>query len=108
MGPNTFESEGGTPPPPGHTGLYHLAILYPDRRQLSLAVGRLYDHDYPVDGAQDHGPMVSVYLRDPDENGVQLYYDRPRERWFDEQGRPILKNEPFDPRELLAEVSPAS
>jgi catechol 2,3-dioxygenase len=49
-----------------------------------------------------------VYLRDPDENGVELYYDRPRERWFDEEGRPILKNEPFDPRELLAEVSPAS
>ena len=108
VGLNTWESEGATPPPPGHTGLYHLSLLYPDRRQLSLAVGRLYDHDYPVDGAQDHGPTVSVYLRDPDENGVELYYDRPQERWFDEQGRPILKNEPFDPRELLAEVGPAS
>ncbi len=108
VGLNTWESEGGTPPPPGHTGLYHLAILYPDRRQLSLALGRLYDHDYPVDGAHDHGLTVSVYLRDPDENGVELYYDRPRERWFDEQGRPILENEPLDPRELLAEVGPAS
>jgi catechol 2,3-dioxygenase len=109
VGLNTWESEGGMPPPPGHTGLYHLAILYSDRRELARAVQRLYDHDHPIEGAQDHGLTVSVYLRDPDGNGVELYYDRPQERWFDEQGRPILKAEPFDPRELLAEArSPAS
>jgi len=99
---------GGTPPPPSHTGLYHLAIFYPDRRQLSLAVRRLYDHAYPIEGTQDHGLTVSVYLLDPDASGVELYYDRPQERWFAEQGRPILKAEPFDPRDLLAEASPNS
>jgi catechol 2,3-dioxygenase len=108
VGLNTWESEGGTPPPPGHTGLYHVAILYPDRRQLSLAVRRLYDRGYPIEGAQVHGLTISVYLSDPDGNGVELYYDRPQERWFDEQGKPILKAEPFDPRDLLAEESPAS
>ena len=108
VGLNTWESEGGTPSPPGHTGLYHLAILYPDLRQLARAVRRLYDHAYPIEGPQDHGLTVSVYLSDPDGNGVELYYDRPQERWFDEQGKPILKAEPFDPRDLLAEASPAS
>jgi catechol 2,3-dioxygenase len=75
---------------------------------LSLAVGRLYDRAYPIEGAQDHGLTVSVYLRDPDANGVELYYDRPQERWFDEQGRPILKAEPFNPRDLLTEASSTS
>ena len=103
---NTWTSEGGEPPPQGHTGLYHFALLYPDRRGLGRAVGRLLDHDYPVDGAEDHGATVSVYLRDPDGNGIELYYDRPKERWFDPEGRPILKAEPFDPRGLLADAQP--
>jgi catechol 2,3-dioxygenase len=101
VGLNTWESAGGTPPPPGHTGLYHVAFVYPDRRELGHAVRRLLDHGWPVDHATDHGGTVSVYLSDPDGNGVELYYDRPRSDWFDAHGRPVLKNDHFDPRELL-------
>jgi catechol 2,3-dioxygenase len=101
VGLNTWESAGGTPPPPGHTGLYHVAFVYPDRRELGHAVRRLLDHGWPVDHATDHGGTVSVYLSDPDGNGVELYYDRPRSDWFDADGRPVLKNDHFDPRELL-------
>ena len=101
IGLNTWQSEGGTPPPEGHTGLYHLALLYPDRRELGRAVRQLLDRAYPIDGAEDHGATVSVYLRDPDGNGIELYYDRPRSEWFDPQGNPVLKADPFDPRELL-------
>ncbi len=100
---NTFESAGGTPPPPGHTGLHHMAILYPDRDALACAIRRLLDRGCPLDSAEDHGATVSVYLRDPDGNGLELYYDRPREAWFDPHGNPILKAEPFDPRDLLTE-----
>ena len=74
----------------------------------SRAVERLIDHDYPIEGAEDHGAIVSVYLSDPDGNGIELYYDRPREDWFDSRGIPILKAEPFDPRDLLAELSQRS
>jgi catechol 2,3-dioxygenase len=101
VGLNTWESAGGTLPPPGHTGLYHVAFLYPDRRELGHAVRRLLDHGWPVDHATDHGGTVSVYLTDPDGNGVELYYDRPRSDWFDADGRPVLKNDHFDARELL-------
>jgi catechol 2,3-dioxygenase len=104
VGLNTWESAGATPPPPGHTGLYHVAFLYPDRRELARAVRRLL---VPVDHATDHGGTVSVYLSDPDGNGIELYYDRPRADWFDADGRPILKAEHFDPRELL-EPTPRS
>jgi catechol 2,3-dioxygenase len=102
VGLNTLESAGGTPPPPGHTGLYHVAFVYPDRRELGRAVRRLIDHDYPIDHGTDHGATVSVYLSDPDGNGIELYYDRPRADWFDPDGRPLLKAERFDYRELLA------
>src|SRR6266508_1008189 len=102
---NTWLSEGGTPPPACHTGLHHMAILYPDRHELARAVQNLLDHDYPIDEGEDHGATVSVYLRDPDGNGIELYYDRPQEIWFDPQGHPILKAEPFDPHDLLAELS---
>ena len=102
VGLNTLESAGGTPPPPGHTGLYHVAFVYPDRRELGRAVRRLIDHDYPIDHGTDHGATVSVYLSDPDGNGVELYYDRPRADWFDPDGHPLLKAERFDYRELLA------
>ena len=101
IGLNTFESAGASPPPPGHTGLYHVAFLYPDRRELGRAVGRLLDHGYPVDHGSDHGGTVSVYLADPDGNGVELYYDRPRAEWFDPDGNPVLKNERFDPSDLV-------
>jgi catechol 2,3-dioxygenase len=102
IGLNTFASAGAAPPPPGHPGLYHVAFLYPDRRELARAVQRLLDHGHPVDHATDHGGTVSVYLTDPDGNGIELYYDRPRAAWHDADGRPILKAERFDPHELLA------
>jgi catechol 2,3-dioxygenase len=101
IGLNTFESAGGTPPAPGHTGLYHVAFLYPDRRELARAVARLLERGYPIDHGTDHGGTVSVYLADPDGNGIELYYDLPRETWFDDEGRPILKADRFDPRELV-------
>jgi catechol 2,3-dioxygenase len=99
IGLNTWS--GATPPPPGHTGLYHVAFLFPDRRELGAAVRRLLDHGHPVDHGTDHGGTVSVYLDNPDGNGIELYYDRPRSEWLDAEGRPVLKNERFDPRELL-------
>ena len=100
VGLNTFDSAGG-PPPPGHTGLYHVAFVYPDRRELGRAVQRLLDYGHPIDHGTDHGGTVSVYLADPDGNGVELYYDRPRAEWFDAEGRPVLKADRFDYRELL-------
>ena len=108
LGLNTWTSEGGDPPPGGHTGLHHVAFVYPDRRELGRAVRRLLDHGHHVDGASDHGATVSVYLSDPDGNGVELYYDRPREKWFGSRGEPILKAEPFDPRDLLTDAGPRS
>jgi catechol 2,3-dioxygenase len=101
IGLNTFQSANGTPAPMGHTGLHHAAILYPDRRELAKAVRRLLEKDYPVDSAADHGGTISVYLKDPDGNGLELYYDLPREAWFDAQGRPVIKNDAFDVRALL-------
>jgi catechol 2,3-dioxygenase len=98
---NSWSSEAGTPPPEGHTGLHHLAILYPHRDALGDAVRRLSAQGYRIDDARDHGCSVAVYLRDPDCNGLELYYDRPRAEWYDLSGRPILKNEPFDSDELL-------
>jgi catechol 2,3-dioxygenase len=106
IGLNTWTSEGGGPPPTGHTGLHHLALVYAGRRELGLAVRRLRDYGHPIDGAEDHGATVSVYLRDPDGNGIELYYDRPREAWFDARGNPVLKAEPFDPLGLLNEPDP--
>ncbi len=93
IGLNTWESAGGEPPPPGHTGLYHVAFVYPDRHELSAAIRRLLDHGYAIDHGTDHAATVSVYLEDPDGNGVELYYDRPREAWFDDEGRPIMQAE---------------
>lgn len=81
IGLNTWESLGGSPPPPGTTGLYHLAILYPTRAQLGDALRRLVAAKIPLDGASDHGVSEALYLRDPDDNGVELYWDRPREAW---------------------------
>src|SRR6185437_8488508 len=77
IGLNTWESAGGKPPAPGTTGLYHLAILYPKRADLGRALQALIDHGIPLDGAADHGVSEALYLRDPDQNGVELYCDRP-------------------------------
>ncbi|HEX8678901.1 MAG TPA: VOC family protein [Chthoniobacterales bacterium] len=81
IGLNTWESGGGSPPPRGSTGLFHLAILYPTRAQLADALRRLAAADIPLDGASDHGVSEALYLRDPDDNGVELYWDRPEEAW---------------------------
>ncbi|BAU93030.1 glyoxalase/bleomycin resistance protein/dioxygenase [Methylorubrum populi] len=81
IGLNTWESAGGSPPPPGHTGLYHLAILYPTRAALADALRRVEAAGLPLDGASDHGVSEALYLRDPDGNGVELYRDRPEAEW---------------------------
>jgi len=81
IGLNTWESRGGSPPPPGSTGLFHIAILYPTRAELADALRRLVDAGISLDGASDHGVSEALYLRDPDENGVELYWDRPKESW---------------------------
>jgi len=81
IGLNTWESRGGSPAPLGTTGLYHLAILYPTRAKLADALRRLIAAKIPLDGASDHGVSEALYLRDPDDNGVELYWDRPQEAW---------------------------
>jgi catechol 2,3-dioxygenase len=81
IGLNTWESKGGAPPPSGSTGLYHLAILYPTRAALADALRRLIAAGIPLDGAADHGVSEALYLRDPDDNGVELYWDRLPEAW---------------------------
>ncbi len=88
IGLNTWESLGGSPPPPGTTGLFHMAILYPTRVELADALRRVEEAGISLDGASDHGVSEALYLRDPDENGVELYWDRPDALWpRDEEGR---------------------
>jgi catechol 2,3-dioxygenase len=81
IGLNTWESKGGSPPPPGTTGLYHVAIRYPTRSALADALRRLLEAHIPLEGASDHGVSEALYLRDPDSNGIELYWDRPKEQW---------------------------
>lgn len=105
IGLNTWESAGGSPPPPGSTGLYHLAILYPERRELARALRRLIDHGVPIDGYSDHGVSEALYLRDPDGNGIEIYRDRPREDWPREpDGTLRMVIDPLDLNDLLAEL----
>jgi catechol 2,3-dioxygenase len=78
---NTWESLGGSPPPPGSTGLYHTAIVYPSRSSLANALHRVLQAHIPLEGASDHGVSQSIYLRDPDDNGVELYWDKPKDQW---------------------------
>ena len=102
---NTWESEGGAPPPPGSTGLYHVALLYPDRPALARALRRVLEAGIPLDGAADHGVSEAVYLRDPDGNGVELYRDRPRAEWpRDAAGGLAMVTRRLDLRALLAEA----
>jgi catechol 2,3-dioxygenase len=102
LGLNTWESAGGTPPPPGTTGLYHLAILYPTRTALADAFRRLVQAGISLDGAADHGVSQALYLRDPDGNGVELYWDRPPEDWpRTPQGELAMFNHHLDLDELL-------
>jgi catechol 2,3-dioxygenase len=108
LGLNTWESRGGSPPPPGTTGLYHVAIRYPDRSTLGNALRRLSEHRVPLEGATDHGVSEAIYLRDPDGNGIELYRDRPREEWPRADGEEgvVMFNAPLDLEALLAEASP--
>jgi catechol 2,3-dioxygenase len=108
LGLNTWESRGGSPPPPGTTGLYHVAIRYPDRAALGDALRRLSGAGIPITGATDHGVSEAVYLRDPDGNGIELYRDRPSEEWpRAEDGKTLtMISAPLDLEALLAEASP--
>ena len=108
IGLNSWESRGASPPPPGTTGLYHVAIRYPTRAALADALRRLVDAGIPLTGASDHGVSVALYLDDPDRNGVELYWDRPEEEWPrppDGQGVAMV-SEPIDLQALLAEAPP--
>lgn len=104
IGLNTWESRGGTPPPRGTTGLYHVAILYPTRAALADALRRLLAAGVPLDGATDHGVSEALYLRDPDGNGLELYRDRPAAEWPREaDGTLAMTTRPLDLASLLAE-----
>jgi catechol 2,3-dioxygenase len=106
IGLNTWESLGGTPPPPGHTGLYHTAILFPTRRELALAFKRVLAARIPLDGAADHGVSEALYLRDPDDNGVELYWDRPKEQWpLNERGELAMYTRRLDVAALLRDAA---
>jgi catechol 2,3-dioxygenase len=102
IGLNTWESRGGTPPPRGHTGLYHTAIRYPSRRDLSVALRRVLEAGIPLQGASDHGVSEALYLADPDQNGLELMHDRPREQWpQNPDGSLRMTLDPLDLEELL-------
>lgn len=104
IGLNAWESLGGKPPPPNTTGLYHVAILYPTRAELSDALKRLIRAGITLDGASDHGVSEALYLRDPDQNGVELYWDRPREQWpHSPEGKVTLFTRSLDLNSLLDE-----
>jgi catechol 2,3-dioxygenase len=104
IGLNTRESQGGQPPAPGTTGLYHAAILYPTRGDLAEALRRLLAWGIRLDGASDHGVSEAIYLRDPDGNGLELYWDRPRENWpRNADGSLAMVTEPLDIESLLNE-----
>jgi catechol 2,3-dioxygenase len=106
IGLNTWESRGGSPPPPGSTGLYHFAIRYPDRRALANALKRVLEAGLPI-GASDHGVSEAIYFEDPDGNGIEIYRDRPREEWPRAQDGDgvAMMTAPLDLRGLLAEAS---
>jgi catechol 2,3-dioxygenase len=105
IGLNTWESLGGSPPPPGHTGLYHAAILYPTRPDLADALRRLTAAGVQLDGASDHGVSEALYLRDPDGNGLELYWDRPEAEWpRDANGRLAMVTRRLNLESLLAET----
>ncbi|MGD9293244.1 MAG: VOC family protein [Roseobacter sp.] len=106
IGLNTWHSKDGTPPPNGHTGLYHSAFLYPDRASLGRVIKRVLDAGYVLDGAADHGVSEAVYLSDPDGNGVELYRDRTPVEWpRDADGNLAMVNDPLDVDALIAEAS---
>ena len=105
IGLNTWESAGATSPPAGYTGLYHSAFLYPDRKALAQVLKRIVEAGLPLEGAADHGVSEAIYLRDPDDNGVEIYRDRPRADWpRDQNGGLKMVNAPLDLNALLTEA----
>lgn len=105
VGLNTWASKGGTPPPSGHTGLYHAAFLYPDRKSLGAVIKRLRVAGYALTGAADHGVSEAVYLNDPDGNGIELYRDRAPEDWpRDAAGHLAMTNDRLDVEAIVAEA----
>ncbi|OHA34167.1 MAG: glyoxalase [Candidatus Taylorbacteria bacterium RIFCSPLOWO2_01_FULL_45_15b] len=101
---NTWAGKGAAPPPPGRTGLYHFAILYPNRKELAKAAKILIDAKYPLDGASDHGVSEAIYLKDPDGNGIELYRDRPKRDWPMKNGRLKMTLKPLSLLGLLEEI----
>jgi len=105
IGLNTWAGEGAPSPPEGHTGLYHFAILYPSRKELARVVRRLYEVNYKIDGASDHGVSESIYISDPDGNGIELYADRREENWpIDSKGHLEMTTKHLDVLALLSEL----
>jgi len=105
IGLNTWHSKGASPAPEYASGLYHTAILYPERKDLAQILQRLIDAKYPITGASDHGVSEAIYLNDPDENGVELYWDRPKEEWpLDSDGKLTMFTRALDVRSLLSLV----
>jgi catechol 2,3-dioxygenase len=105
IGLNTWESEGGTPPAPGTTGLYHFAINYPARRDLAAALKRLLDGGWGIDGASDHGTHEAIYLHDPDHNGIELAWDRTPDEWPRRNSELVFSRKPLDFAGLLGELA---
>ncbi|MDP9077266.1 MAG: VOC family protein [Bacteroidota bacterium] len=106
IGLNTWHSKGAAPAPEYAPGLYHTAILYPERKDLAAILQRLIDAKYPITGASDHGVSEAIYLDDPDGNGVELYWDRPRDEWpKDENGDMTMFTQRLDLEELLGELN---
>ena len=106
LGFNTWESRGGRPPAPGTTGLYHVALRYPTPAALGDGLRRLVEAGWPLDGASDHGTHLALYLRDPEDNGLELAWDRPRDQWpRDAEGHLLAARQPVDLHGLLAEAA---
>ena len=107
IGLNTWYSKDGKPAPANAPGLFHTAILYPTRKDLATILQRLIDASYPITGASDHGVSEAIYLNDPDENGVELYWDKPKELWpIDAEGNLQMVTEHLDLQNLLNELHP--
>jgi catechol 2,3-dioxygenase len=105
IGLNTWQSKNGHPPPSNCTGLFHTAILYPTRKDLATILKRLIDDDYPLTGASDHGVSEAIYLNDPDENGVELYWDKPKDQWpYHADGTLVMFTKTLNLNNLLEEV----
>jgi catechol 2,3-dioxygenase len=107
IGLNTWESLGGLPPPRGTTGLYHFAILLPNRIELARTFRRMLDQGCPIEGASDHGVSEAIYLRDPDDNGIEIYADRPKEEWPRRDGELEMTTRALNLRQLLADLAAA-